>query len=73
MKASEITAMTDDGILHSIQEARRELFSLRFQKATGQLKDTSRIGSVKRDIARLNTVLHERRLAAWDAQRREGE
>ncbi|MCS7221646.1 MAG: 50S ribosomal protein L29 [Anaerolineae bacterium] len=65
MKASEIRAMTDEEIARKLDETYQELFNLRFQLATGQLRNTARLSQVKRDIARLRTILRERELAAW--------
>ena len=67
MKPSEIRAMTDEEIARRLDEAYQELFNLRFQLATGQLRNTARISQVKRDIARMRTILRERELAAWYA------
>jgi large subunit ribosomal protein L29 len=64
MKAFEIRNLSDDEIRTKIEEAYEELFNLRFQLAIGQVKDPSRIGLLKRDIARMKTVLTERKLAA---------
>ena len=47
-----------------LDEAHQELFNLRFQYSTGQLKNTARLSEVKREIARLRTILRERELAA---------
>jgi large subunit ribosomal protein L29 len=69
MKGAEIRAMTPDELKKRLDDAYQELFNLRFQKATRQLKDTSRIRVVKRDIARLKTVLRERELwQLWEAE-----
>ncbi len=65
MKPSEIRAMTDAEIARKLDEMYQELFNLRFQLATGQLRNTARLSQVKRDIARLRTILRERELAAW--------
>ncbi|HEX5414683.1 MAG TPA: 50S ribosomal protein L29 [Chloroflexota bacterium] len=54
--------MSDEELNQHLQDAQQELFNLRFQKATHELTNTSRIGQVKRDIARIKTILHERRL-----------
>ncbi|GAB4567151.1 MAG: 50S ribosomal protein L29 [Anaerolineae bacterium] len=67
MKASEIRAMSDSEIARRLDEAYQELFNLRFQYATGQLRNTARLTQVKRDIARMRTILRERELAAWYA------
>ncbi len=57
MKASEFAAMNTVQLNDKIQELKSELFTLRFQLATGQLQNTMQIVSVKRDIARAKTVL----------------
>ncbi len=62
MKAAEIRAMTTADIKSRLDQAYQELFNLRFQLATQQLEDTNRLRQVKRDIARLKTVLREREL-----------
>lgn len=72
MRPEEIRTLTTAEIGQRLDEAYEELFNLRFQKHTKQLKNTARIGQVKRDIARLKTVLRERELAAWLAQQEEG-
>lgn len=64
MKAFEIRNLSDDEIRTKVEEAYEELFNLRFQLAIGQVKDPSRISLLKRDIARMKTVLTERKLAA---------
>lgn len=60
MKASEIRELSTEEILARLEEAREELMNLRFQQATGELTDTSRLRLARRDIARLLTVLNER-------------
>ena len=58
----------DDGALvDQVAEAKDELFKLRFQLATGQLSNYARIGEVRRDIARLETELRAREIAAAEA------
>ncbi len=64
MKASEIRALSTDEIVAKISDAREELMKLRFQQVTGQLTDTSRLRIVRRDIARLMTLLNERETEA---------
>ena len=60
---------TDDVELRTrLAEAKQELFNLRFQNVTGRLDNTSRLGDVRRDIARINTLLREREIAAAEAQ-----
>ena len=56
--------MSDGEIETKMEEAYEELFNLRFQLAIGQVKDPSRITLLKRDIARMKTVLNERKLAS---------
>jgi len=51
-------------VARKLDEAHQELFNLRFQYSTGQLKNTARLSQVKREIARLRTILRERELAA---------
>lgn len=63
MKAFEIRNLSDGEIQTKVEEAYEELFNLRFQLAIGQVKDPSRIKLLKRDIARMKTVLNERKLA----------
>ena len=65
--AAELRELADDQLLDQLSEAKQELFNLRFQFATGQLENSARITQVKRDIARINTVLREREIAAAEA------
>ena len=61
--------MATEEIQSKLDETHEELFNLRFQWSTRQLKDTNRLTQVKRDIARLNTILRERELAQfWEGQ-----
>lgn len=64
---SELRQLGDGELVGRIAEARRELLNLRFQLATGQLDNTSRLGAVRRDIARLETFKREREIAAAEA------
>ena len=66
MNASEIREMTDEELVDALEEARGEKFNLRFQLATNQLDNTARIKAVKKEIARIRTVMRERELAATD-------
>ncbi len=63
----EMRTLGDTELLERLGEARRELFNLRFQLATGQLDNSARLGEVRRDIARLTTFLREREIAAAEA------
>jgi large subunit ribosomal protein L29 len=62
MKAHEIRVMTSDELVQQLDDAYEELFNLRFQFSTGQLENFNRLTEVKRDIARLKTILREREL-----------
>lgn len=68
MQAYEIRSLTTAEIGQKLDDAYEELFNLRFQRATGQLKNTARKAQLRREIARLKTVLRERELTAWMAQ-----
>jgi len=65
--AAALRELADHQLINQLGEAKRELFNLRFQFATGQLTNPARITQVKRDIARMNTVLREREIAAAEA------
>ena len=60
--ATEIRALGDEEIVTRLREAKEELFNLRFQVATGQLDNNRRLETIRRDIARIYTVLREREL-----------
>jgi large subunit ribosomal protein L29 len=60
MKASEAHNLKDDELLDRLRQAREEQFGLRLQHATGELENTARIVSVRRDVAKLLTVAKER-------------
>ena len=60
--AHELDEMTDIDIEAKLREAKEELFNLRFQAATGQLESHGRLRTVKKDIARIYTVVREREL-----------
>ena len=64
MKISEIQALATPEIESKLEDTREELFHLRFQFKTGELTDYSRLKVARRTIARLETVLRERQLAA---------
>jgi large subunit ribosomal protein L29 len=59
MKSSEIRALKSEEINSKLADAREELMKLRFQQVTGQLTDTSRLRIIRRDIARMETILRE--------------
>ena len=58
----ELDGMDDDGLVAELKKAKEELFNLRFQSATGQLESHGRLKAVRRDIARIYTILREREL-----------
>ena len=60
MKASEAHNLKDDELVERIRQTREEQFNLRLQHATGELENSARITSVRRDVARLLTVAKER-------------
>lgn len=63
LRIGEIRAMTDAELAARIDEGHQELFSLRFQRATGNLSNPMRFRHVRKDLARIKTVLRERELA----------
>ena len=64
MKPAEIRALDNDALAQNLKENRAELFNLRFRMATGQVDDTSKVGEVKKNIARLQTEMRAREIAA---------
>lgn len=63
MKAADLREMTMGELEKKLKDMRNELFNLRFQQATGQLKNYKRIREVKREIARILTVINEKKRA----------
>jgi large subunit ribosomal protein L29 len=64
MKAADIKTMTIDQIDDEVLKLKKEQFNLRFQRATGQLENTTRVREVRRDIARLKTIAQQKRAGA---------
>ena len=60
-KIGDVRAKTPDELGALLLDLRKEQFNLRFQRATGQLENTSRVRQVRRDIARIKTVAHQKR------------
>ncbi|GLV52125.1 50S ribosomal protein L29 [Thermobispora bispora] len=60
--AAELRLEDHDTLVQKLKEAKEELFNLRFQAATGQLQNTARLRAVRREIARIYTVMREREL-----------
>ena len=71
MKAVELREMTYNELVEQLGESKEELFNLRFQLATNQLDNTIRIRQVKRDIARIRTVMSQQEIDAWRQQQEE--
>ena len=67
-KAAELREIDDDELATRLTEAREELFNLRFQHVTGQLDNYARINQVRKDVARLNTILRAKEIAAAEAE-----
>ncbi len=63
MKGSELRELGMDELAQKVREARDELFNARVKHATGQLEDTAKLGLLRRDVARVETVLNEKREA----------
>ncbi|MFC5910905.1 50S ribosomal protein L29 [Streptacidiphilus monticola] len=61
-KAAELRELDNEGLVAKLREAKEELFNLRFQAATGQLDNHGRLKLVKKDIARIYTLMREREL-----------
>ncbi|MCY0932970.1 50S ribosomal protein L29 [Streptomyces sp. H34-S4] len=61
-KASELRELGNEELVGKLREAKEELFKMRFQAATGQLENNGRLRSVRKDIARIYTLMHEREL-----------
>jgi large subunit ribosomal protein L29 len=70
-KALELRSLEDDELASKLREAKEELFNLRFQAATGQLESHGRLRAVRKDIARIYTVLRERELGITTVERPE--
>ena len=64
MKPADLRTRTVDELTEEVDTLGKEIFNLRFQRASGQLENTARVRQVRRDIARIKTVLHERRRQA---------
>jgi len=67
MSVADLRELNTEELEVKLGEAKEELFNLRFQLATNQLDNTARIRDVKKDIARILTVMREQEIAAWRA------
>ena len=70
MKAADVRAMTLDQLDDEVLKLKKEQFNLRFQRATGQLENTSRVRVVRRDIARMKTIAAQKRVGHLSRRRR---
>ena len=67
MKAAEVRELSDADLVNQIDQARQELFNLRFTHVTGQLDNSTRLRETRRDVARLMTELRAREISAHEA------
>ena len=68
MKPADVRSMTVDQLDDEVLKLKKEQFNLRFQRATGQLENTSRVREVRRDIARIKTISRQKRTAQTKAK-----
>ncbi|MEY2476798.1 MAG: large subunit ribosomal protein [Actinomycetota bacterium] len=66
-KAAELEALDDTELEQRLADAKQELFNLRFKVVTGQFDNTSRLGYLKKDVARIHTILRAREIEAAEA------
>jgi large subunit ribosomal protein L29 len=71
-QTTDLRGLANDELVAKLREAKEELFNLRFQAATGQLESHGRLRSVRKDIARLYTVMRERELGITPIESSEG-
>jgi len=71
MNALELRKLNYSELDDKLDESKEELFNLRFQLVTNQLDNTARIKQVKREIARIATVMREQEISAWESQQEE--
>lgn len=67
VKAAEFQELKDEELVVRAVETRTELFNLRFQHATGQLDNSARLGQLRKDIARLETLIRQREIATVES------
>ncbi len=67
MKAIDLQAMTPDQLTDKLLKLKKEQFNLRFQAASGQMENTARVRQVRRDIARIKTIEHAKRVESAPA------
>ena len=66
-QAAQLRELDDTELETRLAEAKQELFNLRFQNVTGQLDNSARLGQVRKDVARIETILRQREIAAAEA------
>ncbi len=66
-RTAELAELDVHALLERLAETKQEAFNLRFQHATGQLENTARLGHLRREVARINTILREREIAAAES------
>ncbi len=64
MKATDVRDLSDDQLREKLLELKKEAFNLRFQQASGQLENTAHVRAVRRDVARVKTIIAERTRAS---------
>jgi len=73
MNVTDLRGMTFKELTEKLGESKEELFNLRFQMVTNQLDNTERLGAVRRDIARIKTLMREQEIEAWESQQEQEE
>jgi large subunit ribosomal protein L29 len=71
MSIGELRAMNYKELGEKLGESKQELFNLRFQMVSNQLDNTERFGQVRREIARIKTLMREQEIQAWEQQQEE--
>jgi len=71
MKTVDLRKLSYAELQEQLDEAKEELFNLRFQVVTNQLDNTARIKQVRRNVARVKTMMREQEIAAWETQKEE--
>ncbi len=68
MKAHDVWEMTPEEIQNRLDDAQAEYFNLRFQFSTGQMRNSARLGQMRREVARLNTILRAKQMERTQGQ-----
>jgi len=71
MKTVDLRKLSYGELQEQLEESKEELFNLRFQIVTNQLDNTARITQVRRQVARIKTMMREQEIAAWETQKEE--